>query len=375
MILHLFPDDKVCNRIIANFEEVYPNQNIYICICDPDNLRFVNRNPQVNFVKPYEIFTRLDYLKNINSVVIHYLSLDKIAFIDTYLPNTTAKIFWAVWGADAYNMVLSSKGYDIYYDKRYVSFIQPKFKAKEIINGIFQKQSLKYEIRKTIEFIQQKVDFFLTSDIEYGLINKYLEHSLVGKCISESAMYYPIQDTLGALYGERVTGNNIMIGNSASFTNNHVYAFNYLSKLNSRGRQKITPISYGGSPEYIEHVKEIGIKLWGNDYVSLEKFIPLSEYNKLMLSVSHYIYGNWRQEAVGNIVIALYLGAKVFVSEKSPLQEIFRECDIHLYRTERITQIDLDTFESEENIRHNREAILELYSKESILKNIKRIFG
>ena len=41
-----------------------------------------------------------------------------------------------------------------------------------------------------------------------------------------------------------------------------------------------------------------------------------------LLSADVFIYGNWRQEAVGNILIALFIGGKVFLDEKNPLLKI-----------------------------------------------------
>ena len=39
----------------------------------------------------------------------------------------------------------------------------------------------------------------------------------------------------------------------------------------------------------------------------MENFLPLKEYNNLMLSFGIAIYGNFRPEAVGNILISIYL--------------------------------------------------------------------
>ena len=43
-----------------------------------------------------------------------------------------------------------------------------------------------------------------------------------------------------------VCGNSIMIGNSASGTNNHEYVMRILSKLDIGSRRVIVPLSYSG---------------------------------------------------------------------------------------------------------------------------------
>ena len=51
-----------------------------------------------------------------------------------------------------------------------------------------------------------------------------------------------------------VCGNSIMIGNSASGTNNHEYVMRILSKLDIGSRRVIVPLSYSGKKGYVDHV-------------------------------------------------------------------------------------------------------------------------
>lgn len=375
MILHLFHDDKVCNRVIVNFEEVFPNNNVYICICDKDNIKYIKPDPRLLFIRPGDYLSDKSILSAVDKICIHFMDINKINFLinnKDYLRS--AVVYWCFWGGDLYNRILYSHGYDIYYDHRYLFFESIRFKIKNYLRPLLGLQRIE-EINQIVEdFIINKVDYILSSKEEYDLAKRYLGTQF-SCALLEGPIYYPIEDTLGALINEQARGNNIFIGNSASYTNNHEYAIRYLSKLNTVGRKKILPLNYGGSPKYLKHIHKIAKNYWGGEYYPLTSFLPLNEYNELMLSASIYIYGNWRQEAVGNVVMALYLGAKVFVSERSPLIDIFARNGITLYKTESITQKDIDTAESPAIIKHNRSAIMKLYSKQAILNNIKTIFG
>ena len=80
-------------------------------------------------------------------------------------------------------------------------------------------------------------------------------------------------------------------------------------------------MSYSGKKGYVDHVLQSGRLLLGENFSPLLDFMPLDEYNRLQSDVSVALFGNWRQEAIGNIIVALYLGAKVFLSHVNPVYE------------------------------------------------------
>ena len=374
MLLHLLHDDKVCNRTIANFEEALPNKNIYICIADRRNLQYISADAKVVFINNPSSFSNVSLLDNVKCVLIHYLDRQKIEFVNKYISDPNIKIIWSLWGGDIYNDILISYGYNPYYERSFVQRFSFKIKVVSILIRMLGGRTYLSKVKETTTFIEKRVDVLLSSEAEFELIKSYLKNTL--NCHNASlTLYYPIEDTLGGLFKRRITGNNIVIGNSASFTNNHLYAFDFLGKLNTRGRDKIVPLSYGGSPEYINHVEKCGDLKWGYEFRSVRNFMPLEEYNRMMLSASVFIYGNWRQEAIGNIVIALYLGAKVFISEKSPLLRHFSSKGIKVYVTERMTQDDIDSPISNADFECNREAIMRLYSREVIISHIRSFFS
>ncbi len=175
--------------------------------------------------------------------------------------------------------------------------------------------------------------------------------------------YYPIESILGTeMMNKWVEGNNIQIGNSASTTNNHEYAMRYLAKLELNDRKVVVPLSYSGTAEYRNSVKKAGTTSFGNNFIPLENFLPLEEYNRLMTSFGVAIYGNWRQEAIGNILISLYLGAKVFLPKVNPVSEWAKRHNLIVFELETISQEAIDTPLDEASRKHNREILLELYS-------------
>lgn len=377
MILHLLHDDKICNRIVSNFSEALKGVNKYVCICDTNHLQYMcEDDTRVILVDSGNGEVDEDVLNDIDTIVIHFLNIDKINFVKRYFPiDSNIKIYWVLWGGDLYEKVLYTRGYDIYYEPQFVYINSIKFKLIDSAVSLLSPQrSFRRIVEQISDFILSRVNYILTTDAESKIIKQYLGCEIQAKCIDRGPIYYPVEDVLGSLMNEYVEGNNIMIGNSASFSNNHLLAMELLSKLDTTARKKYVPLSYGGSPQYIRHIESKGQNFFDSNFCPLKSFMPIEEYNRLMLSCSVFVYCNWRQEAVGNIVIALYLGAKVFVSGKSPLIEYFQSKGIKLYITETMTQYEIDMPEDNKVVEHNRKAIMDLFSKSSILNHIKDIF-
>ena len=93
----------------------------------------------------------------------------------------------------------------------------------------------------------------------------------------------------------------------------------------------------------------------------LLNFLPLEEYNNYLSQCNVAIMGHHRQQAVGNIIVLLWLGVKVFLSEKSTLFSYLTRKGVVVYCLEK----DLHTL--------NKNVFLGL-NKTEILKNRKILY-
>lgn len=370
-ILHLVDDEKIINRVRNLLEEALPDRNLFLC--------FLNTEGEVQLVKPAEnvFFVRNNQLpeevdlSSVRKVVIHYLNYPKVLFYNTYIQRKLPT-YWLVWGADMYNDLLYSKGYKLHDEP----FFYHRAQWKSLIFNMLVRMRLKPDYRRLIlDFIKQHVTHILAMKEEFELMCRYYPQEMQGKQQSKF-FYYPIDDVLGKdLIHAKAEGNVILLGNSASFTNNHAYAMKFLAKAGIGDKCIKTPISYGGSPLWRSHIKRVGNRLFGKQYEPIERFMPLPDYNHLMATAEVCVYGNWRQEAVGNIVIALYLGAKVFISNKSILLESFRRQGVVLFELEKMTHESLLTPLSEEEKLMNRNLMIEMFNKERQRAIIQDLWG
>lgn len=127
-------------------------------------------------------------------------------------------------------------------------------------------------------------------------------------------------------------GPNVLVGNSATYTNNHLEAFDRLKSLDLAGRRIVVPLSYG-EPEYADVVMENGRNLFGNAFMPLVDFVPLDEYLAIIGSCSVVIMNHRRQQALGNICAALYSGAHVYLDDANPAGSFLRSLGATVHST------------------------------------------
>ncbi|MCI1779710.1 MAG: TDP-N-acetylfucosamine:lipid II N-acetylfucosaminyltransferase [Bacteroidales bacterium] len=364
MILHLANDEKVINRAIELFEKSFPQNNLFV-IFGKKPFHMVKSGKNIISYKEYD---ERKYSHLISSVIIHYLTDKKVRFMKRHI-DRTIPAYWIMWGSDLYHRMLESKGFEIRYkkgnyDKRICKYVLTPFNK---INDAIRTE-------KRVAFVNKHIKYLVTSTIEddYEIALKYFP-GLKEKEHKEFS-YYPIDSIINKESPKKFSGNGIQLGHSASLTDNHEYVFNILSQFDTSGRKIITPLSYSGNKRYRKYVINKGKELFGEDFDPVLKFLPLEKYNKLMASASVAIYGNWRQEAVGNILISLYLGEKIFFSKRNPILKWAERHGFKVFELENMTQEELDAPLDEQAAINNRKILLEHFNSTELYGSIKKEF-
>ena len=367
--IHVMRDEKIINRTIKFFEKVYPSENKYIVI-QSSGVKYVQ--PQDNVVFISSASGLIDFLEEISSykyLIIHFLWKD-VAIALRNVRNEN--ICWIEWGADLYNQLLHIRGYKLYSNQETEAVANSLVCSSSLFSSLTNTIRLKYNQYVLTRFIK-KVKYFIPDSTpdEYSLLLKYYPEFSFLKY--KEIFYYPINDILGNLLDERCSGTNIIVNHSASPTGNHIDVFRLLSRLSIHDRKIVVPISYG-TEKMKRHILDWGQRILNNNFCPVLDFMSLDEYNKLLLTSNIFIYGHIRQEAVGNILIALYIGGKVFLSSESPMYLYYKRIGLRLYS---LNELDNDSIKipmKTEDVEINRRILRELYSTDRLCNLIKQNF-
>jgi len=144
---------------------------------------------------------------------------------------------------------------------------------------------------------------------------------------------YPFGYPYAGLYGD-VSQNQskqdpplIIVGNSGDRTNNHLEALEILaSKPDINNYRILLPVSYNLGPEYEEEILSKIKKLRLESITTIKKeFLAPHEYVNLLAEASIFIGIHNRQQAIGNILGALFGGTQVFIRKEISINDKSRE--------------------------------------------------
>ena len=367
-ILHLIRDHQVIERTLGIYEKLFPGSNIVLIVSNAREIRHLKKYADSRVItndNVDQIGASFDF-SVITHVIAHYMAINTIRFIH-YVP-IGIDVTWEIYGADLYNQFLLPFGYPVYYEdpSRYPDrhFVLKRYLTSfyRLIERLFYKQPITREDTEAyFKEITSRVD-----SLQYCCKNDArLVELYSGRSIPSYEIFnYSLHEVLGDLYDSPFNkGADIMVGNSSSFSNNHMYLIDYLRLLLEGDERIIIPLSYGGTRRYAKKVQIEYKKAFGERVLPLLDYMPLHEYNKLLTSVNSIVLGNWRQEAQGTAIMGFYLGAKVFMSEKSPLFHWFKELHFHVFPIESASKGDLEKPLSEIERRHNRQLVIDYYNE------------
>ena len=356
-ILHIVTDDHFSDYAIRQFAApelcsefvLIPSNNC------PDEVKEVDRCTIIQSGTK-EFQTLLGNLGNYSGIVLHgmFWSSWQTPLIKRIPDNV--KVAWVFFGGDLYSRHEDD-----------AKFYAPITRCLSELHMRKKAHTLDTSWEIPLE-LYKRVDYCITSvDDEYYYACQFTKSDFSRVWYS----YYSIEDTIGAsLLDSRVEGNNIWIGNSAAPKNNHldvlwhIWKSGVLKKWD--GNKVIMPLSYG-APWIRNLVKKAGKRLFGKKLQVLEQYIPRNEYNALMLSCSAMIIGYWAPAANGNIMTALWLGMRVYLSEKSMALAYYKRLGCVIFSIESdLNRSNLDCFSrlSDEDWKQNRKALTKEYGKQ-----------
>jgi len=384
MILHLAEDGIFIDYAIDQFETIAPGHNKFL-------IHVPNQNNKLKHIKKSnKVITATwpskDYLNHLgdltqyNFVVIHCLNNYKVDIINRAHPKT--KFLWIFWGHEIYSTISQEKEKclqpvtkSIMCDLQMNQFIKRVLvdKCKSILRPIYYRFFNKYVHDEHYHRAALKcVDCCATfMQEDYKVAKRYMSKKIEWQWFS----YFSMEPLLGPLFDKKCNGHNILLGNSSTAENNHLEALAILSKLQLNAREVITPLSYG-IDGYRDRVVQLGHQCFGDHFKPLILFMDIEAYNAKLQSCGIVVMNHYRQQAVGNILTTLWLGAKLYLNECNPVYQYLHKLGIILFSIEKELVPDnpsVLTLMSDSEINHNRKILLQEFSRENLLLKTKAL--
>ena len=348
-IANIVTDEKFIDDVISLQDMLNGGfQHDYIILRQkrnyPEEFIYIKNHERVETVLRTDFFRTVRQKKYV-AIFLHSL-LAAPLHITAMIPDGI-KVFWFSWGYDIYA--------PIGFNKPLVQIELYKEKTNEILNALKSKKntvdlrSFVLGARRYIASVVNRiflkravsrVDFYSgVLPYEYELMK---EHKFFHAKEVEYH-YYSYRKSSPDVPFVPCNATNIILGNSADPTNNHMDALEILMKLDLHGRKIIVPLSYGNM-QYADFLCEtISKKSWAG-IVAVKDFMPFEDYAKLIGSCGVSIYFHERQQATVNIFLSLRNGNKVFLSETNRIYGYLKSLGFTVFSVQRdLNQASLDT--------------------------------
>lgn len=372
--IHCITDQKFTKGIINEFEflaERCASKYVLVTNNPRNEFKFIS-----NLINNIEIVKEKDFHEYIekekcNYVILHNFNSLKYSLIANIPQNI--RVVWFSWGFDIYGKVMNKPFVYIpnMYHKETQRLIKPTIKERiQRIMGDIKRSIYKSVIIKAIN----RVDYYSgVIPEEYDMMKGLSFFRAKPVDFRYSSPYGGIE--LSLLDEEApILGNDILIGNSGDPRNNHADIFMKLKDIDLGNRKIVVPLSYAGSKRYRDLIKSLGKKIWGDNFVAIENFMPIQEYKKTISSCGFRIFGHERQQAMGNIRLALRIGCKVFAYKSSIIYKHFDKYQIKLYSIEEeLNSEGLKSLPSKEETYTNRKRAIERTLTSEQCKRLHRL--
>lgn len=331
-ILHIAPDEKFINAIHWQFEEIYPNNNKFLIFLssEENEVKYIKVSKNVSFLseKQRNLGPIFHEIAVSDIIILHGLKYFQSKLVWEY--KAKAKFVWFFWGGEIYDNPygLANQTLGIKTRKKF-SNLSLALKFKNLIKFGYYFIQNKTIPHKLVLKAAKKIDYFGSLDKEE--LNYLIERGFLKQNTFHLRMtYYPLEFILNGLIDDFVKGDSILLGNSASITNNHLEAFDFLKHLNLENRDLIVPLSYGDIL-YAKEIAKIGHKVFEKNFSPLMEFMSLAKYNEILLDCKIVIMNHYRQQAVGNILALLWIGAKVYLNELNSIYHYLKDNGIIVF--------------------------------------------
>ncbi|KOO58150.1 hypothetical protein WH43_10200 [Rheinheimera sp. KL1] len=329
MILHVMILEKFLPPFIEFVDKNFGRgEHKYVFVTSEKYLFGLTPEHEVEFLHTdHDIFVTLSgYMRQARKIILHGLWRDKVDLLLLSEPEFCQKSYWIMWGGDFYFPSTHSRN------------------RHEVIQRI---ANLITSATKDVELVYR----------EYKAIGKHIPCV----CYTSNIFNGKLQS-----FGEADARILVLVGNSATATNNHLEIFNRIQRSTHNDNIHIyCPLSYGDK-EYTKKITEEGERVFGYSFTPITSFMHYEEYLRFLNKVDIAIFDHERQQAFGVIIQLLGFGKKVFMNVNSSLYHVLSNMGITLYDS---SAIELSLIDKDVGSR-NADLISKNYSESALVRSL-----
>lgn len=363
-ILHVLTSPDFVDVVARSFESAAPGANKYLCVgFEPEEIRTQLALESARIDEGAATARELSrHVEDSDIAVFHSVNL-LVASALTSAPQRVLRV-WSGWGWDYYGTARDRLGGQLApLTKALTRRRQPLTSIpRSAVNDILVARELARAARSSDVFsapIPQDEAVFRR---RFGGFSGHYQQ----------LNYATVEDTL-ASGPDAVTGDSLLVGNSASPTNNHLDAFEAIAAQDIGSSRVVVPLAYGDR-DYAGHVIARGTSLFGSRFVPLRDFMPLDEYHELMSACSVIVLPHWRQQGMGNVLRALWQGAHVVLDRKNPVAAYLQSIGAEYHVLDRCGLGDLARSPVDATKREAHRRILrEYWSRDAAANNVRAL--
>ena len=327
-LVHLITDEKFPDSAYDLFEKVLPGCNDFVLLETKKKILYLKKIEPIRLCRYSHLNSKfINYINTYDALIIH--GMNKVALEVVHKSNRDLKVFWIGLGYDYYDIIYKSP-FDMMKPLTRIAFSSLRKEKKIILSVIlnfarvirdFFLYRSSFDKHKSLE----KVNYFCpVLESEYFSVKKNIKGWNASYIDWNYANSAKIAD--GDSSDSFTLGENILLGNSATPSNNHLDALYFLKNYEhyfSKNTKIITPLSYGNS-NYADLIIDKGKDLFGDRFVHLAKMYQPEDYSKILESCGYYFMNHIRQQAGNNIAQALSMGGRVILDKRNPFYSFYK---------------------------------------------------
>lgn len=276
-------------------------------------------------------------MHSVCKVILHGLFSSHMLYVLTLQPWLLKKCYWTIWGGDLYVHNAERKGW--------------RWRKNEFFR----------------QFVISRLGHFITHiKGDYELAQQW--YGAKGEW-HECFMYPSNLHQEPPLQSLPHDGINILLGNSADPSNNHIEV---LDKLRSHAGENIKiycPLSYGNQ-SYAQNVSDYGASIFGKKFFAQRDFMPFEKYKELLAQIDIAVFNHKRQQGMGNATTLLGMGKKVYMRKDVTPYSMFKNLGITVYSIE---NFDLSPIDDDAAMK-NKECTKEFFSMINLISQWSGIY-